>query len=141
MPWRTRQAIVASCTTPTLCVLVSITGPSSWPDSSIQAVPVISPVPFSANQPANTGVSIDSRPRGRIAVTPVRTLRPSGEVLDQRDLADRHAGDVGDRVERSGDPSNGTPRSRARGPAWAMDMANAENSVRMLRTARKPVTK
>ena len=59
----TRQAIVASRTTPTLCVLVIITGPSSSPDSSIQVVPVISPLPLSANQPANTGVVDRSRAR------------------------------------------------------------------------------
>ena len=50
-PACTRQAIVASRTMPTLCVFVSITGPSSRPDSSIQAVPVISPLPFSTKQP------------------------------------------------------------------------------------------
>jgi hypothetical protein len=73
----TRPAITASRTTPTLCVLVSITGPSSWPDSSIQAVPVISPLPLSANQPPKTDVASVSRPRGRTAVTPVRILWPS----------------------------------------------------------------
>jgi hypothetical protein len=35
----------------TLCVFVSITGPSSKPDSSIQARPVISPAPFRTKIP------------------------------------------------------------------------------------------
>src|SRR6476469_10560403 len=71
-PCATRQAITASRTTPTLWVLVIITGPSRKPDSSTQVVPVIAPVPFSVNQPANTG-SLFPRPRGSTAVTPVRT--------------------------------------------------------------------
>ena len=49
----------ASRTTPTLCVLVINTGPSRNPDSSTQVVPVISPLPFSENQPAKTG-SVDA---------------------------------------------------------------------------------
>src|SRR4029077_9565461 len=60
-------------TTPTLWVLVIITGPSRKPDSSTQVVPVISPFPLSDHQPANTGLDMVSFPRGRIAVTPVRT--------------------------------------------------------------------
>ena len=79
-----------------------MTGPSSNPDSSSHAVPVISPLPFSENQPPKTGTSRVARPRGRIAVTPVRTLRPSVRSLIERDLADGDAGDVGDRVERAG---------------------------------------
>src|SRR5262249_57621728 len=66
------HSTTASRTTPTLWVLVSRTGPSSMPDSSIHVVPVISPLPLSENHDANTGSS-DLRPRGRIAVTPVRT--------------------------------------------------------------------
>src|SRR5256885_16693964 len=65
--------MTASRTTPTLCVLVIITGPSRKPDSSTQVVPVISPFPFSDHQPAKTGLLIESFPRGRTAVTPVRT--------------------------------------------------------------------
>src|SRR5712692_2062011 len=64
--------MTASRTIPTLCVLVIITGPSRNPDSSTHVVPVISPLPLSENHPANTG-SDDSLPRGRMAVTPVRT--------------------------------------------------------------------
>src|SRR5688572_5103647 len=47
-----RHAITASRTVPTLCVPVIITGPSRKPDSSIQCVPVISPLPFRLNTPA-----------------------------------------------------------------------------------------
>src|SRR5947209_16522563 len=71
-PLCTSHSITASRTTPTECVLVIITGPPSKPDSSTQVVPVISPLPLSVNQPANTG-SPEVLPRGRIAVTPVRT--------------------------------------------------------------------
>ena len=72
-PCRIRHAIVPWWTAPTECVFVSITGPSSRPDSSIHVVPVISPAPFSAYQPANAGSFNVARPRGRTAVTPVRT--------------------------------------------------------------------
>src|SRR6266436_3105737 len=65
--------MTASRTTPTLCVLVIITGPSRNPVSSTQVVPVISPLPFSDHQPAKTGLLIESFPRGSTAVTPVRT--------------------------------------------------------------------
>src|SRR5437588_755690 len=71
-PCRTTHWITASRSTPTEWVLVIITGPHRNPDSSTQVVPVISPLPFMANQPANTGSS-DALPRGKIAVTPVRT--------------------------------------------------------------------
>src|SRR5207247_692936 len=71
-PARTSHSITASRTTPTECVLVITTGPARNPDSSTQVVPVISPLPFSVNQPAKTG-SKSRLPRGRIAVTPVRT--------------------------------------------------------------------
>src|SRR3954447_20976785 len=71
-PCLIRHAITASCTTPTLCVLVIITGPSRNPPSSSQVVPVISPLPLSVDQPPKTG-SWDFFPRGRMAVTPVRT--------------------------------------------------------------------
>src|SRR5215475_6592179 len=72
-PCATRQATTASRTTPTLCVFVIITGPSRKPDSSTQVVPVISPLPFCENHPANTASFIESFPRGKTAVTPVRT--------------------------------------------------------------------
>ena len=47
----TCQAMMASRTTPTLCVLVIIIGPSTCRSSSSQVVPVISPLPLSVNQP------------------------------------------------------------------------------------------
>src|SRR2546426_4725413 len=53
-PRRTTHSITASRTTPTECVFVIITGPHRNPDSSTQVVPVISPLPFIVNQPANT---------------------------------------------------------------------------------------
>src|SRR5260370_8754548 len=71
-PWRTIHSITASRTTPTECVLVIITGPQRKPDSSTHVVPVISPLPFIVNQPANTGSSA-ALPRGNTAVTPVLT--------------------------------------------------------------------
>src|ERR1700682_2476450 len=72
-PCASRHWMVASRTTPTLCVLVIITGPSRNPDSSIHVVPVISPLPFCENQAAKTGLDRESWPRGSTAVTPVRT--------------------------------------------------------------------
>src|SRR6266576_1333508 len=71
-PLRTTHSITASRTTPTEWVFVIMTGPHRNPDSSTQVVPVISPLPFIVNQPAKTGSS-ESLPRGKIAVTPVRT--------------------------------------------------------------------
>ena len=53
-------------------LLVNITGPSRKPDSAIQVVPVSSPLPLSGHQPASAGAWLP-RPRGWIAVTPVRT--------------------------------------------------------------------
>src|SRR5258708_3734997 len=58
---------------PTACVFDSTTGRLNDPASSIQVVPVISPLPLSEYQPAAHGCPTPSRPRGRIAVTPVRT--------------------------------------------------------------------
>src|SRR5437588_12416004 len=71
-PCFTFHAITASRTTPTLCVLVIITGPSRKPESSTHVVPVISPLPFSVNHAAKTA-PLDPFPRGSTAVTPVRT--------------------------------------------------------------------
>ena len=70
----------------------------------IQVVPVISPLPFSECQPAKTGSYL--RPRGRMAVTPVRRAPcrrcsvPS--PLISVDVPDFDAGDIGDRVQRPG---------------------------------------
>ena len=113
------QAIVASCTVPTLCVFVIMTGPSRKPDSSTQVVPVISPAPFSANQPAKTGSLSVALPRGTTAVTPVRTgPLPTSSLPEPRMIV--LCPTVTPRTSvialpGPGVPSNGTPRSRARG--------------------------
>ena len=46
------KSMTASRTTPTEFVLVMRTGPSSRPDSSSHAMPVISPLPLRLNAPA-----------------------------------------------------------------------------------------
>ena len=100
-----RHLMVASRTTPTLWVLVIMTGPSRKPDSSTQVVPVISPLPLSENHPAKTG-SIDAllaaREDGRHAGAhrplPTTSLPFAG---DERGEADFDASDVGDGVERA----------------------------------------
>src|SRR5258708_32297365 len=68
--------MIAACATPTAWVLVTATGPEKLPDSSIQLTPVISPLPFWEKNPAATGSPAPVRPRGWIAVTPVRTDSP-----------------------------------------------------------------
>src|SRR5262245_32396726 len=112
--------IVASRTVPTLVVLVSMTGPSSRPDSSTQAVPVISPLPLSENQPANTG-SLTARPRGSTAVTPVRTgPEPTTSLPSPPTSVAWPTSTPWTSVTAlpgPGAPSKGTPRSRARGSA------------------------
>src|SRR5215210_4920321 len=70
--WDTSHWMIASRTTPTLCVLVIATGPSSRPLSCSHVVPVISPLPLSVNHAPNTGSAL-ARPRGCTTVTPVRT--------------------------------------------------------------------
>src|SRR5512134_2102047 len=85
-------------------------GPSRNPPSSTQAEPVISPFPLKGNQPAKTG-SCPCEPRGWMMVTPVRadsssitvaypTVTPGTSVIA---------------LYSPGVPSNGIPRSRARG--------------------------
>ena len=72
------------------------------PPSSIHVVPVISPLPFCENHAAKTG-SLDSLPRGRTTVTPVRTgLGLTPLPANDRRQADLDAANVGDRVERTG---------------------------------------
>src|SRR5262245_20843081 len=116
--FRASHLIVASRTVPTLAVLVSITGPSRNPDSSTQVVPVISPFPLSENQPAKVG-SLDPLPRGRMAVTPVRTgptptsSFPSPETSVAWPTSMPFTSVMA--FKGPGVPSNGTPRSRARG--------------------------
>src|SRR5262249_9752228 len=118
---------------------VIITGPSRKPDSSTQVVPVISPLPFSDHQPANTGVFIDSLPRGRTAVTPVRTgplptcSLPSPEISVVCPTVTPETSVIA--LSGPGVQSKGTPRSRARGLAAVFSCADPERM-----TARPPRT-
>ena len=118
------QAMVASCTAPTLWVFVIMTAPSRIPRSRSQVVPVISPLPFRVNQAANTRPRL-VRPRGRTAVTPVRTgPSPTRSGPWPRMMVWWPTSTPGTSVialPGPGVPSKGTPRSRARGaPAsWA----------------------
>jgi hypothetical protein len=125
-----RQAIHGVANDPTLCVFVIITGPSRTPDSSSHVVPVISPLPFSENQPPNTGSRL-ALLRGNIAVTRYRTRSdlefPKPEisvVYRPRRL------DVGDRVELSRCAVERHPRSRARGFACAPPRRNEQGTQR-----------
>src|SRR5439155_17722521 len=114
----TFHAITASRTMPTLCVLVIITGPSRKPESSTHVVPVISPLPFSVNHAAKTA-PLDPFPRGSTAVTPVRagpspTFRgPSPEIRVVCPTSTPFTSVIA--LKGPGMPSNGTPKSRARG--------------------------
>src|SRR5580704_11879860 len=97
-------------------------GPSRNPDSSIQVVPVISPLPFCENHPAKTG-ELSRRPRGRIAVTPVRTgPSPTTSFPSPRMIVRCPTSTPATSVMalmRPGVPANAIPRSRAR----AFDLA------------------
>ncbi len=122
VPCLTFQAMTASRTTPTLCVLVIITGPLRKPESSTHVVPVISPLPLSVNQAAKTA-SLEVLPRGWMAVTPVRTgplpttSLPSPEMSVVCPTSTPWTSVMA--LLGPGLPSNGTPRSRARGLVWA----------------------
>src|SRR5712664_637828 len=111
--------MTASRTTPTLWVLVIITGFSGKPDPSTQGVPAISPLPLSDHQPAKTGLLIESFPRGSTAVTPVRTGPlptcnfPSPEMSVVWPTVTPETSVMA--LSGPGVPSKGTPRSRARG--------------------------
>src|ERR1700740_1638296 len=128
--------ITASRTTPTLCVLVIITGPSRKPDSSTQVVPVISPLPLSEYQPANAGLLMESLPRGKIAVTPVRTgpfptcSLPSPEMSVTSPTSTPFTSVMA--LSGPGVPSKGTPRSRAR--ALVLDFSCARSASATLIT-------
>jgi hypothetical protein len=103
---------------PTLCVFVIRMGVPRWPDSSTQAVPVISPLPFSVAQPAKTRPSM-LLPRGSTAVMPVRTgpLPITSFPLPETSVTWPTSTPVTSVMALCfpGVPSNGTPRSRARG--------------------------
>src|SRR5579871_6420146 len=101
-----------------------MTGPSRKPDSSTHVVPVISPLPFKVNHPANTE-SLESFPRGRTAVTPVRTgptpifRGPSPEIRVVWPTSTPFTSVMA--LRGPGVPSKGTPKSRARGLLCADD--------------------
>src|SRR4029077_544388 len=115
--------ITASRTTPTEFVLVRTTGPSTRPDSRTQAVPVISPFPLSANTaPKHGRVASSPRPRGRIAVRPVRTDSPSISVVWPTAPP---ATSVIAFQRPVGPKAKGTPRSRARTGAGTVTGASA----------------
>jgi hypothetical protein len=110
--------MTASRTTPTLCVLVMRIGVPNAPDSSSHVVPVISPLPFRVCHAAKT------RPRkllpcGSTAVTPVRTgPRPATSLPSPLVSVTKPTSTPFTSVmafRGPGVPSNGTPRSRARG--------------------------
>src|SRR5208337_2563837 len=121
-PRFTFQAMTASRTTPTLCVLVIMMGPSRKPESSSQVVPVISPLPLSVNQAPKTE-SLASFPRGWMAVTPVLTgpsptlSLPLPEMSVVCPTSTPWTSVMA--LFAPGVPSKGTPRSRARGLVWA----------------------
>src|SRR5437773_11822002 len=95
-PLRTSHSMTASRTTPTLCVLVIITGPARNPDSSSHVVPVISPLPLSVNQPPKTGSPFVA-PRGKIADPRADGALAHHELplpSDDRAMPDGHPCDV-----------------------------------------------
>src|SRR5260370_3771634 len=98
-----------------------MTGPASKPETPTQCDPVISPLPFRLNQPAKTA-SLDAFPRGKMAVTPVRTgptptfNGPSPEMIVVYPTSTPFTSVIA--FSGPGLPSNGTPRSRARGLLW-----------------------
>src|SRR3984885_12679284 len=130
--------MTASRTTPTLCVLVIITGPSRKPEDSTQVVPVISPLPLRVNQAAKTA-SLEVLPRGWMAVTPVRTgpLPTSSLPLPEMRVVWPTSTPLTSVMALLGPgaPSKGTPRSRARGLDWA-DAARAKKKISAAPAAR-----
>ena len=132
------QAMTASRTTPTLWVFVIMTGDDRKPDSSSQVVPVISPLPFRVNQPPKTG-SAFARPRGKTAVTPVRTgpspttSLPSPLMIVLWPTSTPLTSVIA--FSWPGVPSKGTPRSRARGRAPAAPARLGPAARRMISPA------
>src|SRR6185312_9183110 len=86
-------------------------------------MPVISPLPFWEKKPAKTG-SLKFFPRGRMAVTPVRTgPLPTTSLPSPEISVVKPTSTPGTSVIASagpGVPSNGTPRSRARSTGCAV---------------------
>src|SRR3989338_321497 len=144
LPWPrlTHQAMTASRTVPTLWVLVIITGPSIRPDSSTQVVPVISPLPFRENHPAKTRSKADRWPRGKRAVTPVRTgPRPTWSFPSPTTMVLWPTATPATSVmafSGPGLPSKGTPRSRARGLACAQTTAGTIRKKTRIQVSKWP---
>src|ERR1700676_2615805 len=138
-PCLTFQAMTASRTTPTLCVLVIITGRLRKAESSTQVVPVISPFPLRVNQAAKTA-SLLALPRGWMAVTPVRTgplpisSLPSPEMSVVWPTSTPFTSVMA--LLGPGVPSKGTPRSRARGLVCAETVT--ETTMRSRNPVRRP---
>ena len=87
------------------------TGSENVPDSSIHETPVISPLPFWEKKPAATGSAAPAGPRGRMAVTPVRTESPRMMVA----YPTCTPGTSVMAFQWPGVPPNGMPRDLARG--------------------------
>ena len=87
------------------------------PPSSTQCVPVRSPKPLPAKLAANTGSHV--LPFGQTTVTPVRTAcAPAPEMMVLCPTSTPATSVIA--FSAPGVPSNGTPRSRARGfDCWA----------------------
>ena len=104
-PRFTFQAMTASRTTPTLCVLVIMMGPSRKPESSSQVVPVISPLPLSVNQAPKTEslrVFPARKNGGDAGADWAFSDFEFAAAGDERGVSDFDAFDVGDGVVRAG---------------------------------------
>src|ERR1035437_3365636 len=141
-PPRVSHAMIASRTTPTLCVFVMPIGPSRNPPSVIQVVPVISPFPLYAYQLAKTGSRL-SFPRGKTTVTPVRTgpwpttSRPSPSISVVKPTSTPATSVIAS--SRPAVPPMGSARSRSRGretdcaaaPAATIARKNGRAAIRV----------
>src|ERR1700733_8666904 len=140
----TFHEMIVSRTTPTLCVLVSATGPSRNPDSSIHVVPVISPFPFRLNQPAYTGSECFAA-RGRSTVTPVRTgpsptfNGPSPRTSEVIPTCTPPTSVMA--FSGPGVPSKGTPRSRARAPGCSARATHTRSVIPRKNEAHDRITR
>ena len=139
--------MTASRTTPTLWVLVIITGPSRKPDSSTQVVPVISPLPLSGEPAGENGdrswilaARKDGGDAGADGTFADLTVCRSPEMSVVWPTSTPATSVMA--LSGPGVPSKGTPRSRARGfgtfgfadcPACAMVQMRKE-----MRRAGKP---
>ncbi len=97
--------MTASRTTPTLCVLVIIMGPSTKPESSTQVVPVISPLPLRVNQAPKTailGVFAARENGGDTGAYRTFSYLELAAAGDERGVADFDTLDVGDGVVGAG---------------------------------------